>query len=48
MNGWPLERDPERVLDDVLKRYEIKERAAEVYGVVFDTYFIQLEYGRAC
>jgi len=33
--GNPLERDPKRVLRDVLERYESLERAREVYGVVF-------------
>ncbi|MGR8918953.1 MAG: hydantoinase B/oxoprolinase family protein, partial [Gammaproteobacteria bacterium] len=32
--GDPLERDPERVLRDVLERWETPERAHEVYGVV--------------
>ncbi len=32
--GDPLERDPTRVLDDVLLEYVTPERAAEVYGVV--------------
>ncbi|MBB4342970.1 hydantoinase B/oxoprolinase family protein [Rhizobium leguminosarum] len=36
--GSPLERDPERVLHDVLERYETEERAADVYGVIFDSY----------
>ncbi|MGR8918951.1 MAG: hydantoinase B/oxoprolinase family protein [Gammaproteobacteria bacterium] len=33
--GDPLERDPARVLKDVLERWETAERAHEVYGVVF-------------
>ena len=34
--GWgdPLNRDPERVLDDVIEGYVSKERALDVYGVV--------------
>ncbi|MGE0483789.1 MAG: hydantoinase B/oxoprolinase family protein [Gammaproteobacteria bacterium] len=33
--GSPLERDPARVLKDVLERWETIERARDVYGVVF-------------
>ncbi|MCB1747955.1 MAG: hydantoinase B/oxoprolinase family protein [Gammaproteobacteria bacterium] len=33
--GSPLERDPARVLKDVLERWETVERARDVYGVVF-------------
>ena len=33
--GEPLERDPERVLKDVLERWETMARANDVYGVVF-------------
>ena len=33
--GDPLERDPKRVLKDVLEKWETPERALEVYGVVF-------------
>jgi N-methylhydantoinase B len=32
--GNPLDRDPQRVLDDVLERWETRERARDVYGVV--------------
>jgi N-methylhydantoinase B len=32
--GSPLDRDPARVLHDVLERWETRERAYEVYGVV--------------
>ena len=32
--GNPLERDPLRVLRDVLERWETPERARDVYGVV--------------
>ena len=32
--GNPLTRDPERVLRDVHERWETKERAKAVYGVV--------------
>ena len=32
--GNPLERDPQRVLRDVLERWETPERARDVYGVV--------------
>ncbi len=32
--GSPLERDPARVLKDVLERWETVERARDVYGVV--------------
>ena len=32
--GQPLQRDPQRVLRDVLERYETAERAHDVYGVV--------------
>jgi N-methylhydantoinase B len=32
--GNPLERDPARVLRDVLERWETLQRAHEVYGVV--------------
>ena len=32
--GNPLERDPQRVLRDVLECWEISERARDVYGVV--------------
>lgn len=33
--GDPLEREPERVLDDVLERYITRSHADAVYGVVF-------------
>ncbi len=33
--GDPTLRDPERVLRDVLERWETIERANEVYGVIF-------------
>jgi N-methylhydantoinase B len=33
--GHPLERGPERVLHDVLERWETPARARDVYGVVF-------------
>jgi len=33
--GDPLERDPRRVLNDVLERYETPDRAHDIYGVVF-------------
>lgn len=33
--GNPLERDPRRVLKDVLEGYETEVRARDVYGVVF-------------
>lgn len=33
--GDPLQRDPRRVLHDVLERWETLERAREVYGVAF-------------
>jgi len=33
--GPPLERDPQRVLKDVLERWETTERANDIYGVVF-------------
>lgn len=33
--GDPLERDPRRVLHDVLERYETLERARDLYGVMF-------------
>jgi N-methylhydantoinase B len=33
--GDPLERDPRRVLHDVLERYETPERAQDLYGVMF-------------
>lgn len=33
--GDPLERDPQRVLKDVLEKYETIKRARTVYGVVF-------------
>ena len=33
--GDPLERDPARVLKDVLEKWETPERAHDVYGVVF-------------
>lgn len=32
--GDPLERDPHRVVRDVLERWETSERAREIYGVV--------------
>lgn len=32
--GDPLERDPRRVLVDVLERYETRDRARDIYGVV--------------
>jgi N-methylhydantoinase B len=32
--GDPLERDPQRVLHDVLERYETRERAEAVYCVL--------------
>ena len=34
--GDPLERDPARVLNDVLERWETIERATDVYGVMFN------------
>ncbi|MCZ6773559.1 MAG: hydantoinase B/oxoprolinase family protein, partial [Proteobacteria bacterium] len=34
--GDPLEREPERVLRDVLERWETIERARDVYGIVFN------------
>lgn len=34
--GNPLERNPERVLKDVLENWETMERAYDVYGVVLD------------
>lgn len=34
--GDPLERDPRRVLKDVIDGYETPERAHDVYGVVFE------------
>ena len=34
--GNPLERDPQKTLDDVLDGYITPEHAAEVYGVVLD------------
>ena len=34
MTPKPLQRDPQRVLRDVLERYETAERAHDVYGVV--------------
>ncbi len=33
--GNPLERDPARVLNDVLEKWETRARAHDVYGVVF-------------
>jgi len=33
--GDPLQRDPRRVLHDVLERWETPERARDVYGVAF-------------
>jgi N-methylhydantoinase B len=33
--GTPLERDPERVLNDVLESWETTARANDIYGVVF-------------
>jgi N-methylhydantoinase B len=33
--GDPRERDPERVLKDVLDGFETIERASELYGLVF-------------
>lgn len=35
--GSPLERDPQRVLHDVLERYETRERAELIYGVLFSS-----------
>ena len=32
--GSPLDRDPRKVLKDVLERYETQDRARDVYGVV--------------
>jgi len=32
--GNPLERDPKRVLIDVIERYETLQRANDIYGVV--------------
>lgn len=32
--GDPLEREPDRVLEDVLESWETEERALEIYGVV--------------
>ncbi|MEM7467986.1 MAG: hydantoinase B/oxoprolinase family protein [Pseudomonadota bacterium] len=34
--GDPLERDPARVLKDVLEKWETADRAHDVYGVVFE------------
>ena len=34
--GDPFEREPARVLEDVLARFVTVERARDVYGVVFD------------
>jgi N-methylhydantoinase B len=33
--GSPRERDPRRVLEDVLEGWETPERARDVYGVAF-------------
>ncbi|MBE04574.1 MAG: hydantoinase [Gammaproteobacteria bacterium] len=33
--GSPLDRDPERVLSDVIESYETLERAKNIYGVIF-------------
>ena len=33
--GNPLDRDPQRVLRDVVEKWETQERAHDVYGVVF-------------
>jgi len=33
--GEPLERDPDRVLADVLEKWETTERAQSIYGVIF-------------
>ena len=33
--GDPMQRDPRRVLHDVLEKWETPQRAHEVYGVVF-------------
>lgn len=33
--GNPLERDPQRVLRDVVEKWETPERAEDIYGVVF-------------
>ncbi|PLP56262.1 hydantoinase [Mesorhizobium loti] len=44
--GDPLERDPRRVLVDVLERYETPDRARDIYGVVFsgaDTDTLQVD-----
>lgn len=32
--GSPLEREPKRVLNDVLELYETPERAEQIYGVI--------------
>ncbi|SNB71938.1 N-methylhydantoinase B [Arboricoccus pini] len=50
--GPPLEREPERVLEDVRERYETPARAREIYGVVLtgsaddDTLAIDLDATR--
>ena len=41
--GDPLQRDPDAVLDDVVKNLVTNESAREIYGVVIDTGTIDLE-----
>jgi N-methylhydantoinase B len=41
--GNPMERDPERVVEDVLNGYVTPEHAREEYGVVFDPDTMQLD-----
>lgn len=41
--GNPMERDPERVVEDVLNGYVTPDHAREEYGVVFDPDTMQLD-----
>lgn len=45
--GDPLERDPRRVLEDVLEKYETRERASSVYGVVLQDRGADMEVDEA-
>jgi N-methylhydantoinase B len=42
--GDPLEREPNRVLNDVLNGYVSKELARNIYGVVFTSDTLEIDY----
>ena len=45
--GNPLERDPEKVKNDVLNEYVSMTAAQERYGVVMNRQSLQVDYERA-